>query len=1083
MLIRPRTILYLIILLAVTAAAATAEPILGAREYLYLTDALRCIKMTPADLLYSKNSHPDLPYRLRMIDSLMANPMDVPLYTDATGKNLTEASSSLPILYDSLAARLEISYSREFDTVVTSSRDIFSLVTDSARALAYAKTIDKLPRAIREPFLVLVQNMAIAGRVVTTALSRLSEEGKRSLADSGGTVEVIAGYDSWNRSHVLGAGSRVAAAVDRASRLAGTKVPKGKSAAAVGLDSTLASGEFLFFAETDIGRLVIGGAGDNEYRGDFSLILELGGDDLYLNRAGGVDGRHEAPVSVCLDLGGENQFIAPIKPVSSRRDESDKILAEDDRLDYCFGGALAGIGILAIVGDDDNIITGGSWSQGAAHLGVGILWRQGLGDDTYRGLDHVQGASSFGVGLLVDDVGNDQFNATYGSQGYGGPAGIGLLLDQSGTDRYFAGNRYEDYPQRPKGSFIAMSQGFGYGLLPHCSGGIGILLDNEGDDHYHLHNQFGMGGSFWYGFGMLIDDGGNDFYETGNPGDYDGYTLGAAIHLALACMIDRKGNDTYFANKIGPAVGWNFSPGWLIDEAGNDNLKITAKDWNYAAAGVQNGCGFLVKKSGSLKISGGVFPSGQIERECGSIGLLLNLGDSGLYAADTTRMEPGLWWSGSGGIANQSWCAGIDMTGLAEQILDDTLMLLPRRNPKANTLIAKSDGGGLRLPETSPRQPEIDSSRVLLSIGKRKEAVALLEQALDADSTHPQLLYELAALTAEKKKNRAIECLGRATEGGYADTAQIRTDVRLAKIRSSKEFKNIVARVDTTAKTLRAIDSLWKECVREEGSHWDKSDKAQALFKRLGRPALRYAIPRLAADGSYERRWALASVVHLGKSAMPAMFENLHFSGELLKNRLLLALGQIGDQSATPVIIPYLRNPECRIATCGALGNLRDRRAVTEIMALAQDSGYLKDEDLRKEAALALGKIGDTAAILLLIQMLDDSLFWVRYPAQDALVKIGAPSIQPLILVAVSGRFPASAHAIEALGLITDQENRAIPVLTRLLNDPDWAFRAVAVEALDRLKVASGLDAIRRLALTETHPLVLHKIAQALISQ
>ena len=38
------------------------------------------------------------------------------------------------------------------------------------------------------------------------------------------------------------------------------------------------------------GEIIVGGSGKNEYLDDFSLIIDVGGDDKYSGRAGGTDG-------------------------------------------------------------------------------------------------------------------------------------------------------------------------------------------------------------------------------------------------------------------------------------------------------------------------------------------------------------------------------------------------------------------------------------------------------------------------------------------------------------------------------------------------------------------------------------------------------------------------------------------------------------------------------------------------------------------------------------------------------------------------------------------------------------------------
>ena len=510
------------------------EPILGTPELYYLRQALRCIKMTPQDLLYKKNRDPEMPYRLKCVDNMMANPIDVPFYTDNLARDISK-----PQNISGIVKRLAQTIDLDLTSIPPSSIPVSDV-------MAGLSGVQNLPPELKEILAILLPGMSSGISEVESALAKLPPEGQKNIMEKGETFEVYQGYESVSKERMALAASVL---LDKISlvqaKLKTFKSELGKPAKEFGLDETRVNGGILFYAKTAIGEVIIGDRGPNEYNGDFSLIIDLGGDDRYTGRAGGTDGRNQPPVAICLDLGnGNNEFIARMAPEpvvtegkdSPPKDESDKLEPGNDRIDFCQGGALAGIGILVVDGDGTNTFAAGDWSQGAAHLGVGILLRTGQGNDSYKGLDCVQGAASFGIGILQDEQGDDRYRSTFASQGFGGPAGVGLLNDKSGNDNYFAGGRYEGYPMRPKGSFIAMSQGFGYGLRPSCSGGMGILIDNAGNDYYLLHNQFGIGGSYWYAFGMFVDDSGDDIYQTGNAGDYDGYTMGAAIHLAAAMV-------------------------------------------------------------------------------------------------------------------------------------------------------------------------------------------------------------------------------------------------------------------------------------------------------------------------------------------------------------------------------------------------------------------------------------------------------------------------------------------------------------------------------------------------------------------
>ena len=107
-----------------------------------------------------------------------------------------------------------------------------------------------------------------------------------------------------------------------------------------------------------------------------------------------------------------------------------------------------------------------------------------------------------------------------------------------------------------------------------------------------------------------------------------------------------------------------------------------------------------------------------------------------------------------------------------------------------------------------------------------------------------------------------------------------------------------------------------------------------------------------------------------------------------------------------------------------ALGEIGDRRAVEPLIEALRDS----DLGVRSAAAHALGKIGDERAVEPLIEALDDVDVIVQIKAAKALHKIG------------------NERAVEAL-----KHKRVFERLIRALKDSEWPVRANATEALGEI--------------------------------
>jgi hypothetical protein len=310
------------------------------------------------------------------------------------------------------------------------------------------------------------------------------------------------------------------------------------------LDRLRSGPEFHLVHETEHGRIEIGGFGRNRYEKDCLLTIDLGGDDVYANSAGGTI-YTPAKVSISIDLAGDDVYRTEVG------------LAQ--------GSGVYGIGMLVDCEGDD-VYESKNVSQGAGHVGVGVLW-DWAGDDRYTAAAVSQGAGFQGIGLLRDDGGRDVYRVGLQGQGFGGVQGFGVLLDAAGDDSYRAGGVVPDRPREPD-RFLSMSQGFGLGIRAddpslRVSGGVGLLADVAGDDTY-VADVFGQGCAYWYALGVLLDGGGRDFYEVHN------YGQGAGIHMAVGVQMDLAGDDRYVGRGHALGHALDRSVGFFADLDGDD---------------------------------------------------------------------------------------------------------------------------------------------------------------------------------------------------------------------------------------------------------------------------------------------------------------------------------------------------------------------------------------------------------------------------------------------------------------------------------------------------------------------------------
>ncbi len=172
---------------------------------------------------------------------------------------------------------------------------------------------------------------------------------------------------------------------------------------------------------------------------------------------------------------------------------------------------------------------------------------------------------------------------------------------------------------------------------------------------------------------------------------------------------------------------------------------------------------------------------------------------------------------------------------------------------------------------------------------------------------------------------------------------------------------------------------------------------------------------------------------------------------------------------------------------------IRTKAAVDALIVALADEDHrteLGDYPLRRNAARALGKLGDKSAVLSLIQALECSDFYVREAAAQSLEMLGATEAIPALKLLLNNGVEATKqvtgrpHAlepceavIEALGSLGATE--AVPLIEPFLDQPVVKIQYAALRALYQLtrndaygqrliEALNGSDVkLRRVALTD----------------
>ena len=613
-----------------------------------LTDALRCIKMTPDDLRF-RDDYVDVDsFRLELIDRLMRQPLQT---TSFNAQVLSDWSDATP---EERRLSLPSIFSRHLrmrgEPASSLSQEIASKDVDMENnefVKEHAGALKKLPPPLRNALTFLVLGKRTADAKTQEAVSELTDEeldfvkanfprilledvkdefktpeelDKEADQEEELAREMIPYLARIDLDKIMWAGEELASATQVCVPLLTDYLATTPELKSLVKDKRDRMNDLIFRLETSSGEIIIGGSGSSRYTGSPSLIIDLGGDDEY-----NISAQQDNPggSSVIIDLGGNDLYKA-----------------EDD---FVYGSGFLGVGILVDLSGDDTYLTK-NFSLGSGLFGVGMLVDE-AGDDRYFGDTFGQGAGSFGMGILVDMEGADQYSGALFVQGFGFVSGLGALIDSSGNDNYFAGGRYKDI-LRYKDHYISLSQGFAYGLRPMMSGGIGMLFDLSGNDVY-TSDIFGQGSSYWFSLGTLLDVEGNDKYISFQ------YAQGAGTHLCLAILEDESGNDVYISHGVSQGCGHDLALGMLWDKSGDDNYVSESLS---QGAGSANGFGILADESGDdgyyVQVAGNTQGYGNPRRDYGSVGILLDL--SGRDGYDGNGADSA-WWT-----TPSKWGVGID---------------------------------------------------------------------------------------------------------------------------------------------------------------------------------------------------------------------------------------------------------------------------------------------------------------------------------------------------------------------------------------------------------------------------------------
>ncbi len=663
-----------------------------------------------------------------------------------------------------------------------------------------------------------------------------------------------------------------------------------------------------------------------------------------------------------------------------------------------------------------------SFALGGAVLGVAALIDL-EGDDVYRGEDGVLGAGLFGAGLLYDGGGVDIFEGRNLCQG-AGAFGFGALVSDCAA------------PPPPGGPEIEVDRVFDAGISRVRGTGYKPIRYDDNDTYLCARNSQGFASTF--GTGLLYDRKGNDTYKAGGhylhapllPNDFQSLSQGFSIGFrpraggGVGILMDEEGNDFYSAEVYAQGVGYWYSLGLLFDGGGNDSYHAT----QYAqGAGVHLAVGSLwdvggddhyVSKFGVTQGTAHDLSAGMLLDEGGndfylvSGGQAMSITNSVALFIDTQGND--FYATPDGGQGTVTWARGFCGTGVFLDL------------EGKDRYIADYPGGDGQIWRQQTLGIGIDLDRKLSVPGE----------------TLPEIV-----LTAEDSLRAVDEIF---------ETASI-WEVGSARLKVRTARKALIAQ------GIEAVDYVVNEKI---------GTKSGLEFRAITELARAYpdsmterVLPLLESEDKEIRRSAISLLGTLKRSEavepMRKMLKQKKYRTQW--NRLIRALGQIGEVEAAPSVRSFLKddNQRRRLASVSALAAMKDTAAVPSLVMMLEDPVFT----VRSAAFTALKWFGASA-----VGALCELVAWSDQNDNKDSGGTRAIQIQTLGRLAVSLR-----DSTDRVSLLARSRARTMLMseLDNLPNGGDFpGARSAAVEALVELGDEETLRFVRLRMIDEFDPLV-----------
>ena len=400
------------------------------------------------------------------------------------------------------------------------------------------------------------------------------------------------------------------------------------------------------------------------------------------------------------------------------------------------------------------------------------------------------------------------------------------------------------------------------------------------------------------------------------------------------------------------------------------------------------------------------------------------------------------------GAACASAAMALGQLGSAQTVEPLISVLLTRKEPAARMNAAKAMGElgnkraikplivTLKDPERNVRWSAVKALGRLRAEQAIEPLIAMFEDRDVQESAvtalaqigRPAVLSLIAAFTERKREVRigAARALGQI--GGTHALEALLISLREDKDRIVRARVAVALGQIGGAQAIKALVAI----LREGGDKIVRASAAISLGQAGGAQAIEALVATLKNKDEDETVWRMA-IRALGLIWNLLPVARLSDEEATVRRDAAVALGQLGDERAIEPLKATLRDRDeaVRRKAISALGRIW---MLPQLVRLGDDGATE-----RKDAAAALGQLGNVRAVEPLITALRDSSAIVRLAATQALGQLGnVRAVEPLIAVLDDSDRQVQQGAVEALQCLASS---AIPRLITALQDSDYWFR------------------------------------------